>query len=94
MTPAPDSPYLRLFKESYKKTGEYLLVPPTYGPDGSNLRFAPSLGIRKRVIHFRNTSEIGPSDADAIVLHTGSQDRPLTEYGRSRRDEKKDRKGR
>jgi hypothetical protein len=83
MTPASDSPYLARFKESYTKHGEYLLVPATCKPDGSNLQVAPHLGIRKRVLHFRNAKDIPENDIDSIVLHMGAQHRPLTEYGKS-----------
>jgi hypothetical protein len=83
MTPASDSPYLAQFKESYTKHGEYLLVPATCKPDGSNLQVAPHLAIRKRVLHFRNAKDIPENDIDSIVLHMGAQHRPLTEYGKS-----------
>jgi hypothetical protein len=83
MTPASDSPYLARFKESYTKHGEYLLVPATCKPDGSNLQVAPHLAIGKRVLHFRNAKDIPENDIDSIVLHMGARRRPLTEYGKS-----------
>ncbi|MGA3126561.1 MAG: toll/interleukin-1 receptor domain-containing protein [Candidatus Korobacteraceae bacterium] len=65
---APDSPHLKFFKESYKRAGEYLLIPASCKPDGSNLSYVSALGIKKRVIHFRNVANIGPNDQDAAVL--------------------------
>ena len=82
MTPTADSTYLAWFKKSYKKHGEYLLVPTTCKADGSDMRFAPHLAIRKRVLHFRNTKDIPENDIDSIVLHSGEWRRPLTEYGK------------
>lgn len=83
MTPPPGSPNLPRFKEAFRKHGEYLLVPATCNPDGSNLQFAPVLAIQKRVLYLRNTVEIGKNDIDSVVLQTGSWKRPLTAYGRS-----------
>jgi hypothetical protein len=84
MTPSPTSPHLGMFKAAYAQHGEYLLTPTICKPDGSDLEFAPYFGIRKRAIHFRNAKDIGENDVDSIVLRTGSLNRPLTEYGRSR----------
>jgi len=83
MTPPGESPNLAFFKESYKKHGEYLLVPATCKADGSNLQVAPHLAIRKRIVHFRNAEDIPEDDIDSIVLHMGAWPRPLTEYGKS-----------
>jgi hypothetical protein len=83
MTPIGESPHLAFFKKSYRKHGEYLLVPATCKPDGSNLQVAPHLAIRKRVLHFRNTKDIPENDIDSVVLHSGAWRRPLTEYGES-----------
>lgn len=77
-----ESPHLKMFKEEFKRFGEYLLLPATCNPDGSNLNLIPSLGIRKRQIHLRHSSEIGENDADVLVVHTGRQGRSLTDWGR------------
>lgn len=83
MTPAPRSPYLSLFKDSYKQQGEYLLVPTTCKPDGSDIKIAHHLAIRKSVVHFRNMADISANDIDAVVLRTGERKRPLTDHGRA-----------
>ncbi|MEO6815774.1 MAG: toll/interleukin-1 receptor domain-containing protein [Edaphobacter sp.] len=77
-----ESPHLRMFKERFNRFGEYLLVPATCNPDGSHLNLISSLGIRKRQIHLRHSSEIGDNDADTPVIHTGRQGRSLTNWGR------------
>jgi hypothetical protein len=70
MHPKPDSPYLSEFKKAYRKFGEYLLVPAVSKPDGSGIQWVRTVGIRKRVIHFRNISEIknNENDDDFMVL--------------------------
>lgn len=47
-----ESPYLKMFKGEFKRFGEYLLVPATCNPDGSNLNLISSLGIRKKADSF------------------------------------------
>jgi TIR domain len=42
MTPEPQSPYLAMFKNLYREHGEYLLIPATCRPDGTNLEMALS----------------------------------------------------
>ena|ERR1039457_4069290 len=64
----PDSPNLKFFKESFKRAGEYLLIPASCKPDGSDLSFVSSLGIKKQVIHFRSAGDIGENDQDAAVF--------------------------
>jgi hypothetical protein len=64
----PDSPNLKFFKQSYKQAGEYLLIPASCKPDGSDFSFVSSLGIKKRVIHFRNVADIGPNDIDMAIF--------------------------
>jgi len=82
MNPKPDSPYLALFREAYQDAGEFLLIPAILKPDGSVERIV-ELGIRKKSLVFRTSSEIPPGDIDSIVLHSGFQRRPLTAYGES-----------
>ena len=81
MNPAPDSPYLSLFREAFKQRGEYLLAPAILSPDGRISERLIELGIRKKQIFFRHTSDIGPHDIDSVVLHTGSQHREKSEFG-------------
>jgi hypothetical protein len=80
MNPKPGSPYLALFKEVYEEKGEFLLIPAILNSDGSMERIV-ELGIRKKSLIFRKSSDIPPGDIDSIVLHSGSQKRPLTAYG-------------
>jgi hypothetical protein len=89
MTPEASSPYLAWFKKSFKQHGEYLLVPATCRPDGSNMEVAPQFGIGKRVVRFRDAKDVREGELDSVVLHAGKWDRPLTEYGRSRKQPKK-----
>jgi hypothetical protein len=68
MNPQPDSPWLSMFKTAYKKHGEYLLVPATYGANGENVGFVRELAISKRNIYFRKVVEIDENDPDSVIF--------------------------
>jgi hypothetical protein len=53
------------------------------------MEVAPQFGIRKRVVHFRDAKDVREGELDSVVLHAGKWDRPLTEYGRSKKQPKK-----
>jgi hypothetical protein len=88
MTPKPESPYLSLFKEAVKKAGEFLLIPVVIEPDGTSPRRLTELGIRKRLIYFRDSAKIGLGDIDSVVLHTGFEACALTAYGKQLQEQK------
>jgi hypothetical protein len=68
----PNSPHLKFFKKLYKRAGEYLLIPASCKRDGSDFSFLSSLGIKKKVIHFRSAAEVGSEDQDAAVFLPGA----------------------
>ncbi len=56
------------FKQEFETHQEFLLAPAVPRPDG-NLSMEPRLGIIKKVIHFRQLSDItSPEDPDAHAL--------------------------
>lgn len=93
MNPSPGSKNLEMFKQAYRHFKAYTLIPGILKPDQSDVIPFHDLGIYKSTIHFRRVEEIGPNDEDSVVLHSGSIERPLTEYGKKQRGKKKKRKG-
>ena len=75
MNPEPDSPYLPLFKQEYKKHGMYLLIPVTITMS-SRPSLVPQLdyAIGKKQIHFRHVSEIGEGDIDSVIYERNVSD--------------------
>lgn len=93
MNPSPGSRNLESFKQAYRHFKAYTLIPGILKADQSDVIPFHDLGIYKSAIHFRRVEEIGPNDEDSVVLHSGSVERPLTEYGKKQRRKKKKRKG-
>ena len=61
------APLLLRFKEEFQKHGEFLLAPVTRRDDGQ-LWVDVESGIVKTVVHFRNATDIGEGDIDAVVF--------------------------
>ena len=73
MHPLPDNPdMLQKFKQEYLKHGEFLLAPVVQ-QDDDQLYFNVHAGIIKRECVFRDASEIGENDPDAIVFELPAQ---------------------
>ncbi len=89
MNPSPGSKNLEMFKQAYRHFKAYTLIPGILKPDQSDVIPIHELGIYKSTIHFRRVEDIGPNDEDSVVLHSGSVERPLTEYGKKQRGKKK-----
>jgi hypothetical protein len=68
MNPPPTSKNLEMFKEAYRRSGVYLLVPGTSKPDGSQLKPYLDLGIVKHEIKLRRVEDIGGNDEDSVIL--------------------------
>jgi hypothetical protein len=77
MNPSPESRFLQMFKEAYRRWNEYLLIPGVVKPDGSLLRYCKDLGILKREIKFRRVGDIGGDDEDSVVLERPGRHRTL-----------------
>lgn len=75
MNPEPGSNNLEMFKSFYQQYEAYFLAPGVISPDGRHQPLL-HLGILKRRIFFRNVSEIGKDDIDAVVLDSGRIRRP------------------
>jgi hypothetical protein len=63
MTPEPASPHLTRFKRELAKHKRYLLLPVS-----ADIRPEFDFAIEKKRIFFRNASDIGKSDVDAVVF--------------------------
>jgi hypothetical protein len=68
MNPAPDSKNLAVFKERFKQSKNYILLPAIISPDKMSMRPLFELGIHKTKIHFRTASEIGVNDIDSVIF--------------------------
>ena len=67
MNPPPTSPYLPWFKEQYRRSKTFWLVPGVID-EREQVRMIPELGIFKGRVHFRHVSELHPQDIDPVVL--------------------------
>ena len=67
MNPDPDSPHLTRFKESYRRSKTYWLVPGVID-EQEQVRMMPELRIFKGKILFKQVSEIHVQDLDSVVL--------------------------
>ncbi len=68
MNPPPNSKNLEMFKKFYRDYKSYLLIPGLISKDNKQLKPFLELGIRKKMIHFRNVNDIGKDDIDSVVL--------------------------
>lgn len=68
MNPPAGSKNLRMFKEQYSQYKTYVLAPGVVSEDRTQMKPMFDLGIYKRKILFRQTSEIGDNDLDAVVF--------------------------
>jgi hypothetical protein len=66
MSPAPESPHLTKFKESYRRHNKCLVLPVFQ--NAGVLTPAYDLSIEKRQINFLRTDEITPADVEWAVM--------------------------
>jgi hypothetical protein len=76
MNPAPGSTNLALFKQRYRQSKTYFLIPAVL-QEARMPKPIPALGIFKSRILFRHVSDIkGSNDIDMIVIRSGGTKRP------------------
>lgn len=75
MNPPSDSKNLEMFKELYRRTKSYLLIPGILSEDKTQVKPIFELGILKGSVIFKNVDDIGENDEDKVVLKTGDVDR-------------------
>jgi len=67
MNPAPNSPHLRMFKETYGRHGRYLLFP-AHVSNNQLKDMELEMGILKKEINFVESSKIQPNDPEIAVI--------------------------
>ena len=70
---------LERFKKAVRQSKVFYLVAGVLGHDDKIIESVSKIQIRKSRIYFRHVEDIGPNDADTIVLNTGSVDRGLAD---------------
>ena len=72
MNPAPDSPYLRLFKEEFQQCQRYRLFPAHFhGGQLKNVDFTRA--IEKREINLLRTTDLKPTELEYAVLDNANR---------------------
>ena len=75
MTPKNGLANLERFKADFAEHKKYTLAPGVVSEDGLEFKPILNLGILKRNIVFKHSSEIGEHDLDSVALKTGSKKR-------------------
>ena len=75
--PSDNFKAFNLFKESYNKYGEYILMPAVVNEKTGQIKPLPQYGIHKKQINYRHISDISKNDPDAILL---DPNKPFTPY--------------
>ena len=64
------------FKQVYKTTGEYLLMPAIVDDRTGRIKPLPEFGIHKKMLIYRNIADITENDQDAILLDKNKPFKP------------------
>ena len=64
------------FKDSYRKYGEYMLMPAVFDECTGHCKPLPQYGIHKKQLIYRHISDITENDQDAILLQKNKPYKP------------------